>query len=83
MIDYYVNVIFKCKWQFKDYPHLKVTDCKKIINEKTGKILKYNQRGFFIAGKYLKRNEINKHLKKINYENQIIRQQLLQQRGFN
>ena len=67
MSDYYVNVFFKCKWQFKDYPHLKVTEDKKIINEKTGKILKYNQRGYFIGGRYLKRNEINKKLKKINY----------------
>ena len=77
MSDYYVNVLFKCKWQFKDFPHLKVTVDKKIINEKTGKILKYNQRGFFIGNKYLKRKEINKHLEKINYANQIIRQPIL------
>ena len=65
MSDYYVNVPFKCKWQFKDYPHLKVTEDKKIINEKTSKILKHNQRGYFIGGRYLKRHQLNKHLEKI------------------
>ena len=69
MSDYYVNVCFKCKWQFKDYPHLKVTEDKKIINERTGKILKYNQRGYFIVDKYLKRHQINKHLEKIKESN--------------
>jgi len=69
MSDYYVNVSFKCKWQFKDYPHLKVTEDKKIVNEKTGKLLKYNRRGFFIGNRYLKRHQLNKHLEKIKESN--------------
>lgn len=63
----YINVIltFKVYQQFKEHPHLKITKCKKIINIKTGKILKYNTRGFYIAGRYIKRQELNNHIEKI------------------
>lgn len=61
----YVNVQFKVYWQFKDYPHLKVTKCKKIIDTKNNKILKYNSRGYFIGGKYYRRNDLNKMIEKI------------------
>ena len=61
----FVNVRFKAVWQFKEYPEYKVTRCKKVINAKTGTLLKYNSRGFFIKGRYYKRNEINQYLEKI------------------
>ena len=61
----YVNVLFKVVWQFKENPEYKVTKCKKIINTKTNKMLIYNKRGFFINGRYLKRNEINSYLETI------------------
>tara|TARA_R110002051_G_C8669321_1_gene490163 strand:- start:560 stop:799 length:240 start_codon:yes stop_codon:yes gene_type:complete len=61
----YVNVRFKAIWQFKDFPHYKVTKDKKIINAKTETLLTYNQRGFYIMGKYLKRNQLNPYLEKI------------------
>ena len=61
----YVNVRFKVVWQFKENPEYKVTKCKKVINTKTGNLLIYNKRGFFIKDRYLKRNEINTHLEKI------------------
>lgn len=64
-----VTLTFKTFWQFKDHPHLKVTRCKKIINTKTGNILKYNIRGFYIYGKYIKRSEINKHIENIPEQN--------------
>lgn len=54
-----VTLTFKTYWQFKDYKHLKVTRCKKIICVKTNKILKYGVRGYCINGKYYKRNQIN------------------------
>jgi len=60
-----VNVSFKVYWQFKDLPWLKVTKCKKIINCKTGTVLKQHARGFFVNGRYIKRNELNRHIKKI------------------
>ena len=55
----YVLVRYKVLWRFKKHHHLKVTECKNIINCKTNKILKYTTRGFFIVGKYYKRNELN------------------------
>ncbi len=64
-----VTLTFKTYWQFKEYPHLKVTKCKKIINCKTGNILKYNVRGFFIVDKYVKRSELNKHIEIIPTKN--------------
>ena len=60
-----VNVKFLVYWRFKDYPHLKVTRCKKIINCKTNSLLKYHTRGFFIGNRYIKRSELNKHIEKI------------------
>lgn len=61
----YVDVIFKVVWQFKENPEYKVTKCKRVINTKTGNLLTYNKRGFFIKDRYLKRNEINQYLEKI------------------
>jgi len=60
-----VSVNYQVFWQFKDYPELKVTKDKKIINSKTCIVLKYNKRGYFIKGQYYKRNELNKMLEKI------------------
>jgi len=53
-----LNIKFKVYWQFKKYPHLKITKCKKIINCKNGKILKYHPKGYFIIDRYFKRNEL-------------------------
>ena len=60
-----VNLIFNVFWQFKEFTHLKVTKCKKIINTKSGKILNYTVRGCFIGGKYYKKNQLNKLTEKI------------------
>lgn len=60
-----VNLTFIVLWQFREIKHLKVTKCKKIINAKTGKLLKYTTRGFYINGEYLKRKDINKHVELI------------------
>lgn len=60
-----VKVSFKVYWRFKDYPWLKVTKCKKIVNTKTGTILKQHTRGFFISDRYIKRKELNGYLEKI------------------
>ena len=65
MSEYHVNVSFRVYWRFKDFHHLKITKCKKIINEKTSSILKYNQRGYFINGRYYNKKDINKMIEKI------------------
>jgi len=65
MNDFYVNVRLKVVWQFKDFPHYKITRDKQIINSKTQKILIYNQRGYFIGNRYIKKKDINKFVEKI------------------
>jgi hypothetical protein len=60
-----VNLTFDVFWRFKDHHHLKITIDKKIINCKTEKILKYNRRGFFIDGRYLKRKDLKHQIEKI------------------
>lgn len=58
-----VQVNFTVKWQFKDYPHYKVSTCKKVINCQTGKIIKCTKSGgsvgYFIVGKFYKKSNIN------------------------
>lgn len=60
-----VNLTFKVFWRFKDYHHLKITKCKKIIDCKKGRLINYTIRGFYIDGKYLKRNQLKNHIEKI------------------
>jgi len=58
-----VQVNFSVKWQFKEYHHYKISTCKKIINCKTGKIIKCTKSGgsigYFIAGNFFKKSDIN------------------------
>lgn len=60
-----INVILKAKWQLIDNPIYKVTVCKKVVNFKTGKILKYSTRGYYINNKYYKKSDINKSIELI------------------
>lgn len=64
-----VTVLFTVKWQFKDYPHYKVSTCKKVINCKTGRIVKCTKNGgsvgYFISGKFYKKSDINSHIELI------------------
>jgi len=58
-----VQVNFLVKWQFKEYPHYKISTCKKIINCQSGKIIKCTKSGgsvgYFIASKFYKKSDIN------------------------
>jgi len=64
-----VQVNFTVKWQFREHTHYKVSMCKKIINCQTGRILKCTKNGgsvgYFIAGKFYKKSDINKHIEVI------------------
>jgi len=64
-----VQVNFLVKWQFKEFPHYKVSTCKNIINCKTGKIIKFTKNGgsvgYFIAGRFYKKSDINDHIESI------------------
>ena len=65
MSNIYVNIKFHVIWQFKEFNEYKVTKCKKVVNSKNETLLTYNQRGYFIKGKYYKKKELNKFLEKI------------------
>ena len=58
-----VQVNFIVKWQFKEYDYYKITTCKKVVNCRTGKIIKCTESGgsvgYFIAGKFYKKSNIN------------------------
>ena len=64
-----VQVIFTVKWQFKEYPHYKITTCKKIINCKTGKIIKCTKNGgsigYYISSVFFKKSDINNFIELI------------------
>lgn len=64
-----VQVNFIVKWQFIDYPHYKVSTCRKIINCQTGKIIKCTKNGgsvgYYITSKFYKKSDINKHIELI------------------
>lgn len=61
------TAITKYKWKFKNYPHIKITSDKKIVNTKTGRKLKYTVNGYskgvWINKKFI--TNINNHLVKI------------------
>lgn len=56
--------VHKYKWKFKDYPHIKVTSSKKIINTKTGRELRVRVNGYskgvWIGKKFL--TNLNSHI---------------------
>lgn len=64
-----VQVNYLVKWQFKEYPHYKISTCKKIINFKRGKIIKCTKNGgsigYFISGKFYKKSDIDNHIELI------------------
>jgi len=60
-----INIPFNVFWRLREFPHLKVTRDKKIINSKTGKLLKYQPMGFFIGNMYVKRKDLNELIEKI------------------
>lgn len=64
-----VSVNYIVKWQLKDLPHYKISTCKKIINCKTGKIIKCTKNGgsvgYFISGKFYKKSDLNSFIELI------------------
>ena len=68
-----VQVNFTVKWQFKEFDYYKISTCKKVINCRTGKIIKCTKNGgsvgYFIAGKFFKKSDINKYIEIIPKNN--------------
>jgi len=56
-----VQVSYQAKWEFKDFPHYKISTCKKIIKcTKSGGSI-----GYFINGIFFKKSDINNHIQVI------------------
>ena len=56
------------KWKFKNYPHIKVTECGKVVNTKTGRKKKvcvngYSKGVWITSTKFL--TNLNNHIIKI------------------
>ncbi len=60
-----VNIKYLVYWRFKEYPYLKITKKKQIINSLTCKMLVYHPRGFYIGNRYVKRKDLNQYLERI------------------
>lgn len=54
----HINLI--AKWELKEFPHYKWTECKRLVNSKTGKICKKQTNGrgtkpgYYINRKFIK-----------------------------
>lgn len=64
-----IQINFTVKWQFKKHDYYKISTCKKVINCKTGRIIKCTKNGgsmgYFIAGRFYKKSDINNHIELI------------------
>jgi len=58
-----ITTTYKDKWEFNDNPHYIVTECKKVINLKRGKIVKKTIKdgckGWWIAKEFIKESQVN------------------------
>ena len=57
-----ISVDYKEKWELRDYPNYKITECGKMINNQRGKLLKEvyknGMHGFCIEGKFYSKAKI-------------------------
>jgi hypothetical protein len=59
-----IQVTLKAKWQLKEFPKYKWTECKKLVNTNTGKIIKKTSNGnsckvgYYINRKFIKVEDI-------------------------
>ena len=53
-----VILTFKAIWRFKEYPHIKITRRKMVINTQTNTLLKYKARGYYIKRAYVKKKDL-------------------------
>jgi len=67
-----IQVTYVAKWQLKDNPHYKWTDCKKLINCKTGNEIKRTikglQAGYWIGKNFIKLSEMKSQIELIPKE---------------
>lgn len=68
----FITVTYKAKWQIKQQPKYKQTDCKKLINTNTGKEIKRTMHGlkagYWISRKFIKLEDLRKLIEPIPKE---------------
>ena len=61
-----IQIKLNLKWRFKNHDYYKVSICKKVVNCRTGKLIKKTLSGrsvgYNIAGNFYKLSDINKHI---------------------
>lgn len=64
-----IEVIYRVKWRLKDKPHYMWTECKKLINGKTGREIKRTikgaQAGYWIGKEFIKLNDLKNRIELI------------------
>lgn len=60
-----VTTSYNLKWVFKEYPEYRITECRKVINLKTNRIIKESinggyTNGYWIGKKFIPKSKINK-----------------------
>lgn len=64
-----IEVIYKAKWQLKDNPKYKWTECKKLINTNTGneikRTLKGMTAGYWIGKEFIKLDDLKSKIELI------------------
>lgn len=59
-----IHITLKAKWQLKEFDEYKWTECKQLVNSKTGKIIKKTTNGnsskvgYYINRKFIKIEDI-------------------------
>lgn len=65
----YITTSYNLKWQFKNYPHYKITDDRKVLNTKTNRFLKRSVNccsvGYWFGKKFIPLSKINQEVELI------------------
>lgn len=66
------TVTYTLKWRFKNYPHIQITECKKVINTINGRVKKQvlngGSVGYWIGKEFIVRKNLNSHIEIIPKE---------------
>lgn len=67
-----VSIKYDLKWQFKNATHYKMTPCRKIVNTRTGRILKCvlngGSIGWWIGKDFIPKSKVNESIELIPIE---------------
>lgn len=70
-----IEVTYTAKWQLRDKPHYRWTECKKLINCQTGREVKRTlhglQAGYWIGREFVKLSDMKKNIELITEKEKI------------